>query len=91
MYANTAKQWRPWSDAAFCGFWSGSAVSHKVPKWEAKHESDTTGHFIERINIAEKKIIGSQLLVPVGEYFDIEETCIWNLNAFTAFEWEQNH
>ena len=25
------KQWRPWSDAAFCGIWSGSALFAKVP------------------------------------------------------------
>ena len=27
-----SKQWRPWSDAAFCGVWSGSALSAFVPK-----------------------------------------------------------
>ena len=23
---SVCKQWRPWSDAAFCGIWSGSAL-----------------------------------------------------------------
>ena len=27
-----SKQWRPWSDAAFCGGWSGSALFAYVPK-----------------------------------------------------------
>ena len=27
-----SKQWRPWSDGAFCGIWSGSALFASVPK-----------------------------------------------------------
>ena len=27
-----SKQWRPWSDAAFCGSWSGTALFAYVPK-----------------------------------------------------------
>ena len=27
-----SKQWRPWSDAALCGVWSGSALFAYVPK-----------------------------------------------------------
>ena len=27
-----SKQWRPWSDAVFCGVWSGSALFAYVPK-----------------------------------------------------------
>ena len=32
-----SKQWRPWPDVAFRGVWSGSALSAKVPKWDAGH------------------------------------------------------
>ena len=29
-----SKQWRPWSDTAFCGVWSGSALfAYVPPKW----------------------------------------------------------
>ena len=28
----SCKQWRPWSDSAFCGIWSGSALFACVPK-----------------------------------------------------------
>ena len=27
-----SKQWRPWSDAALCGVWSGSALFAYVPQ-----------------------------------------------------------
>ena len=28
-WINFMQQWRPWSDAAFCGVWSGSALFAK--------------------------------------------------------------
>ena len=31
-----SKQWRLWSDAAFCGVWSGSALCAYFQKWDAR-------------------------------------------------------
>ena len=33
-----SKKWRPWSDAAFCGVWSGSALFAYVPQMGLMHE-----------------------------------------------------
>ena len=29
---SVSKQWRPWSDAAYCGVWSGTTLSARVPQ-----------------------------------------------------------